>query len=264
MIVNMPYGDVESQISPDIIEFSKESFEQHRIFLGVNESLHSSHLKNTSKFWVAKGSIVEPYTSFLVGRNIVSMGAFSSSNSNLPINTIVGRYCSIATGLHRMGGNHPIERFTSSNITVYNSILAHRQFISDEAIEPLPTAPNPYPNNSPIIIGNDVWIGENVTFSSLGITVGDGAVIAAGAVVTKDVPPYAIVGGVPAKVIRYRFSPQIINKLIDLKWWNYVISDIPNYDVNVSVESFIENLQNEILKGNVKPKVFDKTFYSPK
>lgn len=69
------------------------------------------------------------------------------------------------------------------------------------------------------IIGNDVWIGTHALISS-GVTIGDGAVVAAGAVVVKNVPPYAIVGGVPAKLIRYRFSQDIIDKLIQLKWWN--------------------------------------------
>lgn len=69
------------------------------------------------------------------------------------------------------------------------------------------------------VLGNDVWVGSNVLING-GVKIGDGAVIAAGAVVVKDVPPYAIVGGVPAKIIRYRFSPEIIEKLLELKWWN--------------------------------------------
>lgn len=69
-------------------------------------------------------------------------------------------------------------------------------------------------------IGNDVWIGTRATILS-GVKVGDGAVIAAGAVVTRDVPPYAIVGGVPANIIKYRFSPEIISALLDIKWWDW-------------------------------------------
>ena len=70
------------------------------------------------------------------------------------------------------------------------------------------------------IIGNDVWIGQRVVVKS-GCRIGDGAVVGAGAVVTKDVPPYAIVGGVPAKVIRMRFSEDIIERLKEIKWWDY-------------------------------------------
>lgn len=70
-----------------------------------------------------------------------------------------------------------------------------------------------------INIGNDVWIGSRALIMG-GVTIGNGAVVGAGAVVTKDVPPYAIVGGVPTKIIRYRFSPDVIERLLDLNWWN--------------------------------------------
>ncbi len=71
-----------------------------------------------------------------------------------------------------------------------------------------------------LIIGNDVWIGCNSTVLR-GVKVGDGSIIAANAVVTKDVPPYAIVAGVPAKVIKFRFSFDVIDKLLELQWWNW-------------------------------------------
>ena len=70
-----------------------------------------------------------------------------------------------------------------------------------------------------MFLGNDVWVGSHVLING-GVTVGHGAVIGAGAVVVKDVPPYAIVGGVPAKIIRFRFSPEVIEKLLELQWWN--------------------------------------------
>jgi hypothetical protein len=78
------------------------------------------------------------------------------------------------------------------------------------------------PNNQKerVVIGNDVWLGASCLVLK-GVTIGDGAVVAAGAVVTKDVPPYAIVGGVPARVIRYRFPDAIIDRLRKVAWWNY-------------------------------------------
>lgn len=74
-------------------------------------------------------------------------------------------------------------------------------------------------SSRPVTVGNDVWIGANVIIMD-GLKIGDGAVIGANAVVTHDVPPYAIVGGIPARIIRYRFEPEIIKKLLALQWWN--------------------------------------------
>lgn len=120
------------------------------------------------------------------------MGAFSYSWSQLGLNTVVGRYSSIASSIRIFGVQHPYERFSSSAI-VYSSICniakscsSKRNNFSFQAV----LAPGP----KPIIIGNDVWIGSHVALKP-GITIHDGAVIATGAIVTKDVPPYAVVGG---------------------------------------------------------------------
>ncbi|MCZ7153797.1 CatB-related O-acetyltransferase, partial [Salmonella enterica] len=86
--------------------------------------------------------------------------------------------------------------------------------------------------------GNDVWIGANV-FISRGVRVGDGAVIAAGSVVTKSVRPYEVVGGVPAKHIRFRFEPNVISELLALRWWNYEPASLAGVrfdDVRASID----------------------------
>ena len=80
-------------------------------------------------------------------------------------------------------------------------------------------------NKGDIVIGNDVWIGYNAIILS-GVKIGDGAIVATGAVVTKDVKPYEIVGGIPAKVIRKRFSDEVIIKLQKMKWWNWPVDKI--------------------------------------
>jgi virginiamycin A acetyltransferase len=80
--------------------------------------------------------------------------------------------------------------------------------------------PDPNKNQKPIVIGNDVWFGDNATILPR-VTIGDGAVIGAGSVVVKDVPPYAIVFGAPAKIIQYRFKKEIRDFLVDLKWWDW-------------------------------------------
>lgn len=97
--------------------------------------------------------------------------------------------------------------------------------------------------NNPVEIGNDVWIGWNAVIMP-GVTIGDGAIVAAGAVVTHDVPCYAIVGGVPAKVIKKRFSDEIIKQLMKIKWWNWPDEKIKeNLELFYKPEKFVEKFR---------------------
>ena len=125
-------------------------------------------------------------------------------------NTTIGNYCSISHEFICGLGAHPLDMFSTSPLfyRVKNTFgLSVVQQDSD------------FKEYKPIIIGNDVWIGARVTIMD-GVSVGNGAVSASGAVVTKDVPPYAIVGGVPAKVIRYRASESKIMEYSELHWWD--------------------------------------------
>lgn len=122
----------------------------------------------------------------------------------------IGAFTSMAANVNYSLGNHPLDRVSTHPffyLKKFGLISADRE----EVIAGVP-------KNGKITIGHDVWIGRDVTLLT-GVTVGHGAVIAAGAVVTKDVPPYAIVGGVPAKLIRYRFDEATIQKLLQLAWW---------------------------------------------
>lgn len=122
----------------------------------------------------------------------------------------IGSFCSIARSVTIQEYFHDYSRLT----TYFIGRNVFREPIEKEVL-----------SKGPITIGNDVWIGTGVQIMS-GVTIGDGAVIAANSTVTHDVPPYAIVGGVPAKMIKLRFSETKIKELIQLQWWNWDIKKI--------------------------------------
>lgn len=121
----------------------------------------------------------------------------------------IGAFSSIANGVILGGARHPMEWVGMSPV-----FYAGRDSVAKKFSE------HPLPDPSRVYIGNDVWIGRSAIVLS-GVRVGDGAVVGAGSVVTKDVPPYAIVAGNPAKIIRYRFDEAVINYLLAAKWWDF-------------------------------------------
>lgn len=127
-------------------------------------------------------------------------------------NCSIGNYCSIASGVVIGPSVHPAQWLSTSPFQ-YNFPEVHK------GIDPLKYLTYKHHTKLSSDIGNDVWIGQNAIVMG-GLNIGDGAIIAAGAVVTKDVPPYAIVGGVPARVIKYRFDEPTIKELLELRWWD--------------------------------------------
>lgn len=124
----------------------------------------------------------------------------------------VGKFCSIACGAKFL--------FTSANHTMHSiSTYPFPIFFEEWGLD-VTNITSAWDNKGDIVIGNDVWIGYEAVVLS-GVTIGDGAIIGTRAVVTKDVPPYTIVGGIPAKPIRKRFSDEVISKLLELQWWNW-------------------------------------------
>ncbi len=148
-----------------------------------------------------------------LGNNVTllntSLGDYSYINSNTKIrNTKIGKFCSIASEVKIVLGWHPT-----------GLISTHPAFYSTNKLFKTFSRENYFKEYRDVKIGNDVWIGEEVMIPG-GIKIGDGAVIAARSVVTKDVPPYAVVGGIPGKIIKYRFKQEEINFLLDFKWWD--------------------------------------------
>ncbi len=127
---------------------------------------------------------------------------------------IIGKFCSIATGARFLmnGGNHQVETFSSFPFSIFGNGWES-------------AAPKSWPHKGDTRVGNDVWIGYGATILP-GVTIGDGAVIGSMSVVTGDVPPYAIVGGNPARVIRHRFDEATVARLLALRWWDWDIERI--------------------------------------
>jgi len=133
-------------------------------------------------------------------------------------NVSIGKFCSIGPGVKCGLGIHPTDNYVST----------HPIFFSDKKQAQISFADKSYfVENKRSYVGNDVWIGANVVILD-GVNIGDGAIIAAGAVVHKDVPSYAIMGGIPAKLIKYRFTEENITYLQGIKWWNKDIEYIRN------------------------------------
>lgn len=142
---------------------------------------------------------------------------------------IIGKYCSIACGAKFMftSGNHKMASLSTYPFPLFDEEWGLNGTNITDA----------WDNNGDIVIGNDVWIGYEAVIMQ-GVHIGDGAIIGTRAVVTKDVAPYTIVGGVPAREIRKRFSEDVIEKLLELQWWNW------------EEEKVQKNLQN-IMSGNI-------------
>lgn len=146
---------------------------------------------------------------------------------------IIGKFCSIACGTKFLFNcaNH-----TLKSLSTYTFPLFYEEWGLEKS-----DVTAAWDNKGDIIIGNDVWIGYDAVIMA-GVHIGDGAIIAARAVVTKDVPPYTIVGGTPAKEIRKRFHAEVIDRLLMLKWWDWPIEKI-----RLCLPSIVEGNLNKLL-----------------
>ena len=170
------------------------------------------------------------------GKNVIfsnvriGKGSYFSGN-NAITNATIGRFCSIATNVKVGLGTHPSKTFVTTSPAFY---LRREKF-------PLQYADKDYAEEFRYTtIGNDVWIGENALIKD-GISIGNGVIIGAGAVVVKDVEPYSVVGGVPARLIKYRFTKEEILFLEKIKWWNASEQWLKdNWRDFLDIERFIE------------------------
>ncbi len=190
-------------------------------YIGKNISFHSFILtKDIGKGVVIMGGVYVDENSKIGDYSYISGDNLGLSCTKINF-TSIGKYTSIAQNFITLPQSH---KYSTVSTYPFNNL----SLSGDDSI------------TRPIKIGNDVYIGSNVIILG-GVNIGDGVVIGAGSVVTKDVPPYAIVVGNPARIIKYRFSDDIVKKLLKLKWWNQdnveMVKDIKQ---NISIENFIK------------------------
>lgn len=189
-------------------------------------------------------------TGFIGAFTIINMRNVRGVTSNCCIDAQrIGRFCMIAHNVNIGFANHPASFLSANSIFKCEHNFArewihelNKQDLSEFKIKYNQASKKPLP-----IIGNDVWIGYGAVVLN-GVTIGDGAVIAAGAVVTKDVPPYAVVGGNPAKIIKYRFDENTIQKLTELKWWEYGADICAGIDIT-EPKKCVKYLEEKIKSG---------------
>ena len=216
--------------------------------IGDHSKIIDSHLKGDIK--IDKNAYVNGTTirgHFIAGQNCrlnrcitngnVNMGRFSSlwgPNLDLTIgkgNIFIGSFCSIARNVSIQSYNHNFKKITS----YYIGQNLFKERWDNETVY----------KNKPIQIKNDVWIGAHCVILG-GITIGNGAVVAANSVISKDVPPYSIVGGTPAKIISYRFDEYTIELLEKSKWWDWPIEKIKSNKGMFEHELDVKELRNII------------------
>ena len=169
---------------------------------------------------------------YTYGRPKIHSWGEKDSDGNPAAKLVIGNFCSIADGCNIfLGGNHRTDW-----VTTYPFGHIHHNIFKDFKGKGHPDT------KGDVIIGNDVWIAANVTIMS-GVTIGDGAVIANNSHVVKDIEPYSIVGGNPAKLIKKRFTDEQIKKLLEIKWWNWDDTKINKFSpllCNQNIDNFIK------------------------
>lgn len=171
------------------------------------------------------------YPSYQIGRSTYGVPEIRNPHKNSTLT--IGAYCSIAPNVKiYMGGLHRTDWITTYPFPAFNRRAQHIE--------------NYESTKGDVKVGNDVWLcGNSIIFS--GVTIGDGAVVANGAIVTKDVPPYAIVGGNPAKFIRWRFDEPTRATLLASKWWDWPeseIIDVMDKLCSENIADFLEYVKN--------------------
>ncbi len=197
------------------------------ILQNISFALFRIYLKMTTEHVIGYKAKIGP-SCFLEGKNsfgesttfigsYIGFASYIAKNSSLQ-DVKIGKYCSIGPNVNTIHGNHPTNTFVSTHPSFFSTDMPTGfSYTTNQLFKEKPNKLNdkePYTTK----IGNDVWIGASVNIIE-GVKIGDGCIIASGALINKDIAPYSIVGGVPAKLIRKRFKDEEIEFLRNFKWW---------------------------------------------
>lgn len=211
------------------LKLSKKNIYIDRTVHFDQNTVFEYNIKLTKNVWVSGSSI--------------GCNTYIDHDSSLP-NCSIGRYCSIGPKVHVVVPTHPTKTFVSTSPVFYSTAKqCGASYVKTNKFNEILSI-----DGRNAIIGNDVWLGQGVTLIG-GIRVGDGAIVAMNAVVTKDVPPYSIVGGVPAKIIKQRFNEEQVNALLKSEWWNKPENWIVEHaDYFENIDRFTQLLSTECQK----------------
>jgi len=208
-------------------------------------------IKLGDKLMVHGDAVVERYCTFTNSRTIpFALGSMSYTKSELSTGTSIGRYCSIGLGVSIMGDPHPLDRISTSPFTYHRGLPGVKSYLAESGVERYQTISYDKAVRD-VIIEHDVWIGDGALLAR-GVRLGTGCVIAARAVVTRDVLPYEVIGGMPARTIRFRFPEELRERLLESAWWRYAPDVIMALDPT-DLPSFLDRLDAAINRGDIQP-----------
>lgn len=204
---------------------------------------------------LAIGSRIEGPTAVLstvAPGSLIEVGAFCNLSGGKIGNVRVGRYCSIAEGVVIGAHEHPTNWLTTSRTAYYPEVNGWDRLLAADRLEEVHAKKPIFNSSCPVTsLGADVWIGEGA-FIKAGVTLGHGAIIGARATVLRDVPPYAIAVGTPAKVVRLRLPEPTVERLLASQWWRYSIYDLFGAPFDC-VDAALDEIDRLVAEGGVKP-----------
>jgi virginiamycin A acetyltransferase len=217
--------------------------------MGMNIAAFRNPMKLRDDSWFEAPTYV---SAGMHGLTFLQIGAFCSLNGGLIGHCSVGRYCAFAPEVIIGAHEHPTDWLSVSRVTHVEGLHGWPDFVNPGEKERTRANIRPFAGSTRATrIGNDVWLGQRVIVRS-GVTIGDGAIVAAGSVVTKDVPPYTIVGGTPAKTIRARFPDALVERLLKVQWWQYNVYDFDRLPYD-RVEAALDAIEQQAAEKGITP-----------